>query len=938
LPAFDFAQLSGAQGWVAAHDISKLEATTNGLVVTISGPDPFLTGPSRNYPSNQPLWLHLRLKADQSGTCQVFYFQTGPTEANSVRFYVPGGDWAELRVPLPALWSQTRLRMDPPGTGGTCVLGRMNFELRPVIQEPAWPKPVPPVIAVGSPSVASGELSLVHDNTSLGTFEVRVNGQSAAVGNTRTLLGYTRGPTTRWLTLTNPVAVEQLGAGIQVRAAFSDPDGGQWQLEQTFQPAAKSGGIDVESRATVSQDRPIVFLPLLTLLPGVGSFGTNKTQAVLAGVEYLENEPSSSEADVIGPASRRRVPDSLKLTFPLTALSMAGRYVGLIWEPQPQFAVLHDSPDRLFQSGGHLMGVIFPGAAPATREDGSVLPYGGQTQRAGETLVLRATIIGGSGNTIVPAVQQFVARRPLPPVPNPGHPASDYFSLAAHGWLDSQIRDGAKFRHAVGANFGSMPAADAALYMDWLSAKVSDATLSARLRSAARDARAIVLPARYNSAAVGHVRFPVEALVYGSVADNATTALNEGRAQLTLFRPDGAILYQPPATGTDLSRTHWSREANGLSATHVAIVLERGLFSGDGVTIHEGLRLLRALDKFRETVPRGAQTWEVPLHTPDILASAYLVRAYTLGYELTGEAGLLEPARYWAWTGVPFVYLRPPSDKPVGTYSTIPVLGATEFVAPLWIGLPVQWCGLVYGNAIRRFARHDPNGPWAQLADGIAAAGTQQTHPLRDVDYQGLLPDSFDLRFQARNPVPINPATLLPEAIEMFGEPPVYDFRSLRHHGLMVHAPGLITEIQESSGGVSFRVNGWPKSPWYVLINGFSARPGVKLNGIETPLNLPHQYQATEGRLILRLEGPGTVEIQTPAKDAMRIQKSATNAALRISWPLAATNDVFERSEAFAFASAWREVTGQVIIEGSERVLCTTANQVAEFFRLRGDP
>ena len=58
---------------------------------------------------------------------------------------------------------------------------------------------------------------------------------------------------------------------------------------------------------------------------------------------------------------------------------------------------------------------------------------------------------------------------------------------------------------------------------------------------------------------------------------------------------------------------------------------------------------------------------------------------------------------------MPFVYLTPPNNKPVGAYSTIPVFGATQFVAPLWIGLPVQWCGLVYGNAIRRFARHDPS-------------------------------------------------------------------------------------------------------------------------------------------------------------------------------------------------------------------------------------
>src|SRR6185369_1773859 len=548
------------------------------------------------------------------------------------------------------------------------------------------------------------------------------------------------------------------------------------------------------------------------------------------------------------------------------------------WEQSTNFAALHDSPDRLFQSGGHLMGIISPGADPTLRDDGSVLPYDGQLLKAGQTLTLRATILGARGNTIVPAVQQYVARRGLPVLTNIGYRASDYFTLEAHGWLDSQIRNGALFRHAVGASFNFTPAADAALYMDWLAAKVPDATLSARLTSAAADARAAVAPVNYNSAAVGHVRFPVTALVYGSVPDNVTTALNEGRAQLNLFQPDGSIFYQPPSGGVDLGSTHWARDANGLTASHVTTVLERAAFSGDSALISEGLRLLRALNKFRDTVPRGAQTWEVPLHTPDILASAWLVRAYTLGYELSGESDLLEQARYWAWTGLPFVYLTPPTDKPVGIYSTIPVFGATEFTFP-WFGLPVQWCGLVYADAIRRFARHDPTGPWVQLADGIAAAGVQHTHLASEPAYQGLLPDSFNLRAQARNPVPINPATLLPTAIQLFGEAAVYDFHVFRQHGLRVHAPGPLTDLQETGQSVRFRANGWPKSPWYVLINGFTVGT-VKLNGIETPLQPP-------GRLILRLNAPTTLEILVPANNALNIQRETTNAIVKLSWPAA---------------------------------------------------
>ena len=95
----------------------------------------------------------------------------------------------------------------------------------------------------------------------------------------------------------------------------------------------------------------------------------------------------------------------------------------------------------------------------------------------------------------------------------------------------------------------------------------------------------------------------------------------------------------------------------------------------------------------RFRTPRGAQVWEIPLHTPDMLASAYLVWAYVRGYELTGNEEYLREARKWALTGIPFVYLW--SDYPVMLYATPPVYGATNWQAPFWIGLPVQWVGLV---------------------------------------------------------------------------------------------------------------------------------------------------------------------------------------------------------------------------------------------------
>jgi hypothetical protein len=211
------------------------------------------------------------------------------------------------------------------------------------------------------------------------------------------------------------------------------------------------------------------------------------------------------------------------------------------------------------------------------------------------------------------------------------------------------------------------------------------------------------------------------------------------------------------------------------------------------------------------------------------------------------------------------VYLSAPTPGRVGTYSTIAVLGATSWVAPVWIGLPVQWCGLVYADAVAQLAPHDPNGPWKQLADGIAISGVQQSWPTSDAERQGLLPDSYALRAQQRNGPAINPATTLLPAARMFGPPRLYEFRVFRAAGLMAHAPGEIGGVEESATAVAFTVAGWPAQPYWILVNGFNQAPVVKVNGQPVRLESPNEFPAGPGRLILQLERKARVEISLGA-------------------------------------------------------------------------
>ena len=185
-------------------------------------------------------------------------------------------------------------------------------------------------------------------------------------------------------------------------------------------------------------------------------------------------------------------------------------------------------------------------------------------------------------------------------------------------------------------------------------------------------------------------------------------------------------------------RGHFEDTANGCVRLPAARLLEFAYVTGDTEALQAGLRTLDYMKRF--DTPRGAQVWEIPLHTPDQLASAYLVWAYTRGYQLTGNAEYLREARRWALSGIPFTYLW--GRYPIMAYATPPVYGATNWIAPNWMGLPVQWVGGVYAYALALLAPHEKTLDWNHLARGILISAQQQQYP--DGPYAGLLPDSFN--------------------------------------------------------------------------------------------------------------------------------------------------------------------------------------------------
>ncbi len=129
-PSFEFQAKRQGLGWQAANHIIKPGFTADGLVFTIAGNDPYLLGPAGDYTSKEALCIHLRLHSETGGRGQIFYMEngSGSREENSLSFTADANTWTEIRLPLPPLGKNTRLRLDPPGGSGRCTINYIRIE------------------------------------------------------------------------------------------------------------------------------------------------------------------------------------------------------------------------------------------------------------------------------------------------------------------------------------------------------------------------------------------------------------------------------------------------------------------------------------------------------------------------------------------------------------------------------------------------------------------------------------------------------------------------------------------------------------------------------------------------------------------------------------------------------------------------------------------
>ena len=732
-------------GWQGIHHC-EITAADGLLKITSTGTDPYLHSPDLNVAG--PLVVKLDIKSAGAGPGQIFW-RTQPSpdwsEDKSTLFTINHDDLRhDYEVNLPTTDLITQIRLDPGASAGQVEVEWIELtrkilhplEITHLIQDANEIR-----LFLQNHSDKNLDFTMGAENFTIGpkenlTVPVDATGQDVFEAKTIVLNAPALGPIERTVFIYRPRGtarwVQRTSSRLTLRIT---PDGTGAELIIKGRVAAVLAPLvhyqgRVPPLKLIENDQALIFQaegiklelnltedelhikidsanecegPVLRVLG-------NLEQGLFAGLEYLgKGESSSSRLDIETEEHLRFEPEIWKVTMPLMACVTDRAAAALTWQDmnlQPVFAV----PNFFDGSSDHRMAL------------------------RGKKIEAVIRIINGS---LEDCILWAAKKHGLPNLPSPPRnwPDQRQLCLAA---FNGPLKGPNGWGHCAEANWSRQPYADHASTIWRLTGQIT----------------------QLDNIVPGGAHIPNDAIYFVTGRGQQWLDFKSGRISsiISQQQPDGSFRY----TGK-YQRGHFEDTAGGFCAQNAKELLEYAWITGDVQARQAGLKTLEFMKRFR--TPRGAQTWELSLHTPDILASAYLVWAYVRGYELTGQDQYLGLARQWALAGVPFVYLW--SRRPIMAYATIPVYGATNWQQPNWMGLPVQWCGTVYAYALLMLESYDQTLNWRQLAEGILIAAEQMQYTQGSA--VGCLPDAFELKTQQPRPANINPCALVSLRLKLQG-------------------------------------------------------------------------------------------------------------------------------------------------------------------------
>ncbi|MBN1348697.1 T9SS type A sorting domain-containing protein [candidate division KSB1 bacterium] len=626
---------------------------------------------------------------------------------------------------------------------------------------------------------------------------------------------------------------------VQLKLSGQRIDAGSatWQFRFDFGLACQSAQCNLQYQVMCSQNRELLLFTGPSVYLGEGSFGEQFQEAILPGVEWLvEGEHSSNTLDAHPPANLRFAPHPLKITAPIAALNVDGVTTGLLWNPHQPWdgintypALEFSVPNWLEGQKNHKIGMMLPSIPEYLSENlqSPTKPYPLQPRK---TLTMSASLFALPGKSALDAFDIYFQLYGIPEVQPMIRSFEEEIILCREGFQSVWSESQQGWQHAMGTSWQYEPYPGFA-YLQLLDAASTDdpvvkTSLNQRVNLILNKilrTRGEAYLANRGGCHIAGWQFPF----YVGHLDGAINGMkNEATACLNSQHSSGGWAYAGPP---DLGES--GTFELGTCALNTFLMLYYYQISADERFWEAAEKALQFMRQF--TVPRGAQTWEVPLHTPDILAAGYAVRAYVTAYRITGNASYLEQARYWARTGLQFIYLWTDPQIAAMPFATIPVLGATFYTYP-WFGKAVQWCGLVYAHALYQLAEIDTAEPlWRVLAEGITRSAMVMQHT--SVSNKGTYPDAWDMLSNSPQPVDINPEDIVKNVLFMMGKSPELQSSILRTSSEALHLTSA-AQIREAAldtidRTLHFECDFHAGDTCHVLIAGLKRAPGTVVKG-----------------------------------------------------------------------------------------------------------
>ncbi len=627
-------------------------------------------------------------------------------------------------------------------------------------------------------------------------------------------------------------AVKAAGSVLHINAHFADGDAAPWPVRLSLTPDPSAPRIRLDYELTAPGEAELLAFGGPTVLAGDRTYGAQKDFAIFPGLEYLEGaEESSSPRDLAPPLNDRRVPAAFRVAAPLMAVQGEDSLVALLWDADQEWAPRRRQPAARFLApmpGSGAESVHLSLAAPSVgrfvkeNDAEATTPYSvsaGESLRLSAYLVLdhRArydarSVVNGPhrGGLVLQAMQQWFEAYGLPePSPQP-RAWDDERALSREAYLATLWdEDPPGWRgHTAAASEAGLDTAPGVL-LDLAEGVPPDIEPELRRRLGLVTDRA--LREKGPNAFLASNR--VELGFFLGHTPEALKALQGFAESMLRNREDGLWVWRP---GDREHRTLGVPGSHtlGQAAFPSLIALRAARYTGNADLAARALEAMRQMEQYE--VPRGASMWECPQYQPDLLAAALAIKAYCEAYRLTGDAGHLAQARYWAWTGLPFLYTWELPSRPTMLYNSIGVIGSTYFTHS-WLGRPVVWMGLDYAYALQDLAEFDRSFPWLTIAQGITNSAMWQQYT--DGPNTGLYPDSWELSENHPNPSSLNPVLLLLNEYRLRGKS--MDIRSARIGGeggtVFISSGADILEPRMRSD-LTFRLRGIPNLATYTVI------------------------------------------------------------------------------------------------------------------------